>query len=289
MYRLLVLIAILLCSALSWATSCPSTYTNSYTLTIATQSALSSNLTNFPVLFTGNAILATTGSGGVSQSSGLDVVFCTAASGGTILPYELVAGTYTSITGAGEWWIQAPTISHTATETIYVMVGAASATDYSTPATVWSSYLGVWHFGTSTSLTLTDSTGNNTATNHGGTATTGPTAFSGAAAFAAASSQYIDLGGTLNATSSHISMLAWINPTGFEACQRIMSNLTGSAYNGYEFYLGSGCVANGTGVVQIGTSGTLSGTNTGSAVSPGSWSMLAGVVNGTGATWRSRM
>ena len=166
MKNLMVLVVVLLFSVMAWATACPTTYGNTYSITIAAQTTLYSNQTNFPMYFAGNSALAT-----YSLSSGVDVVFC--STGGAILPYELVAGTWNGSTGAGEWWIQVPTVSYTTAQTIYLVVGKASATNYSAPASVWSSYLGVWHGGTSSTLTLTDSTGNSTATNHGATAVAG--------------------------------------------------------------------------------------------------------------------
>jgi hypothetical protein len=203
MKNLMVLVVVLLFSVMAWATACPTTYGNTYSITIAAQTTLYSNQTNFPMYFAGNSALAT-----YSLSSGVDVVFC--STGGAILPYELVAGTWNGSTGAGEWWIQVPTVSYTTAQTIYLVVGKASATNYSAPASVWSSYLGVWHGGTSSTLTLTDSTGNSTATNHGATAVAGE--INGGSNYLGSSSQWLDTGATQTGLTS-FTLEAWVGPT----------------------------------------------------------------------------
>lgn len=273
----------LLLAGSAWATSCPSGYSNWFPLSSLAQGSTTTNQTNFPMLFIGGSYLATTGNSGYSLNSGLDVTFCTGNNTGNLLPYELVTGTYSATTGAGEWWVQMPTVSYNTAETIYVGVGKSSAND-SNAAGVWSAYLGIWHFGTSSTLTLTDSTGNHTATNHSATAAAGK--IGGAGAFVHATPTYIDTGGVLNpGTSNQISMLAWVDPaSGFDACQRVLSNLVSPTYAGYELIVGGGCVANGQVEIQTATGGNLSSLYSTAAISAGAWSHIATTQNGTGNT-----
>jgi hypothetical protein len=280
--RKLIPLLLLLAPLAAFATSCPTGYSNSFSITIPAQTGLSGSLTNYPAPFIGHLELATTANGGYSQSSGTDVIFCTAASGGTLLSYELVAGTYNATTGAGVWWIQVPTVSNTTAQTIYALVGKSSASDESCGpsglnncgSTIWSGYLQVHHFGTSGTLTLTDSTGNCTATNHGATATAGPNGF-GAAALASASSQYIDTGCISNPTAG-VTYKTFVNPSSFVGNQRILSNLTSSSFNGYELLMGYSGTANGTVLCQTGSGGNLNNNSTAQGSIPtGTWALLA--------------
>ena len=279
MKRLLLLLVVLLLPMFGYATACPTGYSNIYTWTIPAQSTLAANVSNAVVTFPGNAALV----GVVQSATGVDLVPCPASSSGTVMSYFRVPSSWNSSTGAIEMKIVIPTVSTSASETIYFVAGNADPTDYSSGSGVCTaaSLLSAHSFGTSSTLDLTDWCGT-IATNYSVTAVAGEV--NGGAAFASASSQYIDAGASFSATSSsHIGVEVWVKPTSLLACQRVLSNLTGSSYNGYELYLGSGCGANGTAVWQAGTSGTLSTAATGSAISAGNWSMLAASSNGTGA------
>jgi biopolymer transport protein ExbB len=176
------LIFILLACSAAWGTACPTGYASYVSITIGTQGSTTTDMTRFPMLFIGSALFKTVGnSGNVQSSTGIDVVFCTNFTGGTLLPYELVVNTYTPTTGAGEWWVQVPSVSHSGTAVIYALMNKSGASDQSNVTGTWSNVtsgnvnaLGVWHFGTSSTLTLTDSSvGNATATNHSTTAIAG--------------------------------------------------------------------------------------------------------------------
>jgi hypothetical protein len=178
----LALLSILFCAAFAHGTACPTGYTGSVTLTIPSSGwGLSADLTNWPVVVLAGAATNSTGSGGFSQSTGLDVVFCDALSGGNLLSYELAPSTYSGSSAKGEWWVRVPTLSHTADTVIYAFIGKASDTDHSCgpsglnncSTTLWSAYKTVEHFGSTSTLSLTDSTGGFTVTSGGTTATTG--------------------------------------------------------------------------------------------------------------------
>jgi len=352
MKKLLTAIILLVASIrYSQATACPTTYTNTFQLTIPAQSTLSGTLTNYPAPFVGSSQLAVTGSGGFSQSSGTDIVFCTATSGGTIVPFELVAGTYVSTTGAGVWWILNPTVSNTTASIIYVMVGKASAVSYSNPFTVagsvssgtfqvgetltqatsgvtatlqnispftignlsavtsvttatntwtggtsgaiftptaipvtvlWATYLQVHHFGTSSTLTLTDSTGQCVATNHSAIAIAGPTGSGsvGAANFTAASSEYIDTGCISNEQGNGITVKSILNTTApYPTFYMYVSNGEDSSASGYEMYLGSGTSSaanNFPSMIANETAGSAAFYGAGTPLVNGTWYLVAG-------------
>ena len=234
MMKRIIFAALLFVSVWAGATACPTGYSTTIPIVIQPQTYLSGPLSNFPMAFVGSPLFAGTGTppGKALLSTGIDITFCDAASSGNLLAYELVANTYSTSTGAGEWWVNVPTVSNTVTETIYAFVGNASATDHSNAAGVWTAYAGVWHFGTSGTLTLTDSTGTNVATNHGATAVAGP--INGGAHFVGGSSQWIDLGGQFNVTN--FTLQAWLAPSANGATVAV-SNATSGGTNNFTIYL----------------------------------------------------
>jgi hypothetical protein len=134
--------------------------------------------TNFPVL------ISLSGLSNIN-ANGSDIRF-TASDGVTLLPREIES--YAGGTLAA--WVKIPTVSHTASTSIYMYYGNTAATEPAATSTygsqnVWTNgYAGVWHMNDSNGmLNLNDSTANgNNARNNGGVATTtGP--IDGAAAF----------------------------------------------------------------------------------------------------------
>ena len=207
----------------------PSGWTRSCALTInhtkvpATQSGFpaliaynltTDNATNLPteMLTTGNTYAA--------QSNGADIRFSSDSAGASPLHCEIVQFVQDASTDANrkaEIWVNCAPSSSSDT-TIYVWYANGSATaPAANDATfgsqgVWdSNYLGVYHFGTSSSLSLSDSTANaNNMTNNGATATSGQ--FGGAAAF--------------NGTSQSMNTSAAITPGGTSATVQFWQNIT---------------------------------------------------------------
>lgn len=225
-------------------------YLKSSSITIDRNKCGTADSTNFPMLFYGTyADLAGTGSGGsVQNASGFDIIFSSTPdlSGAGILAFELV--NYDNTTGAIEAWVQIPTLSVSTDTVIWVIYdNSAITTDQSNAATVWSSYIGVWHFGTSSSLVLTDSTGSSTATNHGATAVAGQIA--GGAAFVSGSSQWIDTGLTPTSVTD-FTLEFWANPSNYNF-QFLMDSGTA----------GSGGISSAMQTAQEVTIGYRNGTN----------------------------
>jgi YD repeat-containing protein len=146
----------------------PSTWPNHYgfqrAITISHTKVPNTDRANFPVLISGTyAYLATTANGGnVTSANGYDIVFTSDAAGSNVIPFE--QETYSASTGAVNYWVQVPTVSHTTDTTIYMFYGnSAVTTDQSNKNGVWdSNYKGVWHLDQtpSGSGSILDSTSN---------------------------------------------------------------------------------------------------------------------------------
>jgi len=77
--------------------------------------------------------------------------------------------TYASSTGQLIAWVKVPNLSNTSDKVLYLYYGNPSATAPSSAFTqgVWdSNYLGVWHLPNGMTLSVNDSTGIQTTTNH---------------------------------------------------------------------------------------------------------------------------
>jgi Concanavalin A-like lectin/glucanases superfamily/Domain of unknown function (DUF2341) len=194
---------------------------------------------NYPLVFLGNASLATVANGGrVTSSSGFDIIFCTSpvshsACLGSLLKFERVS--WSATTGLGEFWIQVPTLSHSSNTVIYVYYGDSTiTTDQENVNGTWdANFAAVYHFGTASSLALTDSTSNaNTCTNHGATAGAGQ--IGGSANFVSASTQYLDCGsGASLKITGTLTVETWAKYTGSAANQAGISN--NASTTGYLF------------------------------------------------------
>ena len=272
------LLTLLLCllPALAHATVCPTGYATTLNLVVPAQTTMAADLTDFPVYFAGSSSFV----GTVQSSSGLDVVFCDAASGGNKLSWELVPGTYNASTGAGEWYVKFPTISKTVSKTVYVMFGKSEASDLSNAADVWSNgYLAVWHFGSPGTLSLNDSLGNYNLTNTNVTSSTGK--IGGAGTF----------GGNANATNSSAGLAVasgtyetWIRPIvlGSGNHDQFGGNANWTNYTGYELrQYGSNVDFY---VVMPSNGYYLLRSNTGTPLQVGVWASFAGTWTGSTPT-----
>jgi RHS repeat-associated protein len=129
--------------------------------------------TNFPVLISGtySYLKTTANKGNVTNANGYDIIFTSDGTGTNILPYE--RDSYNASTGAVNFWVQIPTVSHSSDSVFYIFYGNSSiSADQSQPSQVWdSNYRGVWHLPNGSTLTGADSTANGYAlTNNNGTA-----------------------------------------------------------------------------------------------------------------------
>lgn len=143
------------------------------------------------------------------------------------------------------------------------------STDGSSTSTWSNNFLGEYTLGNGTILDVSSGTGSNNGTNNGATATTGQV--DGAAAFASASTQYINLGTSMNPAA--VTMSVWVNGTSFPNAFNGTITRIGSASNAYIFVKSNGKLACGivvgVGSTQLSYDGT--GTNT---LSTGTWYYL---------------
>ena len=171
----------------------PNGYALRRTITIDHTKVPNTDQSNFPVLISGTyPYLATIANGGnVSSPSGNDILFTSDSAGTSTLAFEQES--YSASTGAMNYWVKVPTVSHTSDTVIYLFYGNSSVTtDQSNKTAVWdSNYKLVWHLPNGSSLSTNDSTSNgNNGLNTATTATTGE----------------IDGGGLFNGGSSRISI-----------------------------------------------------------------------------------
>src|ERR1044072_4353818 len=118
---------------------------------------------NLPVLISGTySYLATVpNSGNVQNANGYDVIFTSDAACTTKLNHEVQ--TYSATTGAVNYWVKVPSVSHTTDTTIYLCYGnSAITTDQSTKTSVWdSNFKAVYHLNDQAANTsVIDSTAN---------------------------------------------------------------------------------------------------------------------------------
>jgi RHS repeat-associated protein len=230
----------------------------------------SSNLTNFPMLFsvTDSNLAAS------AQANGNDILF-TASDGVTKLNHEIEL--YTSSTGHLIAWVQIPTLSPTADTTIYVYYGNASAPNQQNATAVWdSNYKGVWHLPNGTTLTAADSTsnGNNGTIGSGVSATSGQ--IDGAAAF---SSSDIDAGANSSLYSPVITVSAWLNASSLTSLSTALSELD-DVSNDRDWILGLGSGGTNWRFVILSGTSQYNAVSTATAVA-NSWHYVVGVYDGT--------
>jgi hypothetical protein len=147
----LVLVVGLVLGFLSNQPLCAQSWSNGYAfraaLTIDHTKVPNTDQSNFPVLISGvYPLLATVANGGgVVNANGYDIIFTSDAAGTAPLPFERES--YSPLTGAVNYWVQIPTLSHTIDTVIYLFYGNGSITSsQANPAGVWdSNYKGVWH------------------------------------------------------------------------------------------------------------------------------------------------
>lgn len=125
-----------------------------------------SNLTNYPLTFqVTNTNLKTTGNGGfVQNSNGYDILFAADSFGTTKYNWEVE--NYAPTTGAITAHVKIPTLSASATTTLYIIYDSSSISTFQggSAGSVWdANFLDVWHFNeniTAASQTVHDYTSN---------------------------------------------------------------------------------------------------------------------------------
>ena len=162
-------------------------WTRAQRLAITVPSGTTSGLSYFPVLITAASLPTELTNNTYGMSNGGDLAFATDSSGsiGSQIPCEVVSASFGGSPSA-EIYVQVPSVAATGTTTyIWVLYGNSSQTTQPSATStygrnaVWNengtqNFVGVWHFGTPSTWSGTDSTGlGNNLTNSGTTAGTG--------------------------------------------------------------------------------------------------------------------
>lgn len=128
-------------------------------ITISHSNVYESDQTDFPVLISGTyAFLANVQNGGnVQNPNGYDILFSSDPEAQQLLDFEI--DTYDPATGAINFWVRIPTLSHTADTTIYMTYGIPGvAASYENKAGVWkNNFLSVYHLGNGNLISESDS------------------------------------------------------------------------------------------------------------------------------------
>ena len=174
-------------------------------------------LSSFPMEFAGTySYLATVANGGqVQNANGYDIMFTSDAAG--TAPLSCEQEQYTASSGNVTYWVGIPTLSSTADTTIYLWYGnSAISTAQCTVTGVWdSNFVLVMHLGYS--LSMTDSTGNNTITSHSGvTASSGTGCVAdGCGSFDGTANAYLSGPNTSSLLlGTHLTLEEWVDVTG---------------------------------------------------------------------------
>ncbi len=243
------------------------TWTKYVKLTVtSTPSVASGTNANFPML-----VSSTIAGWAASSSGGIVNNLCTAPNGGQE-PCDLIVATATPVQSGNTWscgtslnfepekyvsstgnvadWVNVPTMA-TATTLYFCYGNSTITTDQSHPSSTWNSnYLAVYHLASPTgTLQMNDSTANaNTLTNVGAVAATSSGEIDGAAGKFDGSSQYLKTD-IAAATSTPLTMEAWINPFTFNSGVALsLLDHNAAGWNG--FYMGEG---NNTAVFNLTT------------------------------------
>ncbi len=226
-----------------------SVYSYARALTVDHTKVPNTDQSYFPVLVSGTySYLATIANGGkVQNANGYDIGFFSDSACSTKLNWETEL--YTASNGKVIYWVQIPTLSHTADTVFYMCYGAHSiTTDQSNKTATWNDggnnyFKGVWHLDDAASPAK-DSTANADSASQTGTPTFSATAQVGTGVSLSGSGQYLsgsDAGFASGASTRTVTL--WMK-TPVNTAQQVMFSY-GTAVNGE---------ASG---VYLGTSGEL--------------------------------
>jgi hypothetical protein len=267
-----LLSVLLLAASPALAVTCPSGYGYAKVAQVQT-GQVTGTLTDFPALILNpaSAMLKTVANGGhVTSASGYDII--PVSSTGTLLPFQLVAGSYAATTGAMQMWVKVPSLANGTT--INLCYGNSGVTTYQgNNATTWAAFGGVYHSednASSTAVADATTNGNNgaAAANTSGKSATGKI---GNGLTYNGITDYVDLGNptTLQAGPNQpFTYSAWVKPTVVSSEQDVISWYNGAGGNLFGFSSGSNVfVYRGCSACTL-TAGT-------SVPSAGSWYHLA--------------
>lgn len=175
-----------------------------------------STQTNFPVLINVTDVgLKSVGNGGnVQSANGYDIRPYSDSGLTSAMTYEL--DFFNASTGNVVMWVLIPSLSSASDTVIYLRYGDSTITTDGSSSSTWDgNYLGVWHLGNGSTLSLLDSTSNGyTLTN---TASVGATTgqINGAAGSFNGTSQALSTGVIDFASSAQVTLEMWLDWTAY--------------------------------------------------------------------------
>ncbi len=215
------------------------------------------------VSVTDNRFRTIANGGHVADAEGDDIRPYTDTTLGTaITGYEKVF--YDGTNGILEMWVKVTSLTSSSTP-IYLGYGDTTLTADASSTTTWSNgYISVYHLKDGTTLSGVDSLAA-----HNGTLTNTPTAVAGqidgAGSFASASSQYVQLGASVNG----YCYSAWIKPTSFPGALNMIVGKNGTGTQGIAIFY----ITSGSKLVYNAGNGQV--TSTGN-ISTGTWTYVTG-------------
>jgi RHS repeat-associated protein len=238
---------------------------------------------NFPVLISGTfPDLATVANGGNVQSAqGYDIIFTSDSAGQNLLDHEI--DTYNATTGAVNFWVRIPVLSHTTDTTIYTWYGNSSVVvSQENKSGVWSNgYAAVYHLGNGSSITGVDSAGTNSGVVNGAPASSG--FIGGGGSFNGSSSQYIALpnSSSLKPTTA-LTLEAWVNPFSASGFNKIfdLDYRGDGSWNPPYFSYSLTLTNNPQPTFFVSSNGSVSGVTAGAQLPLSAWTHLVGTYDG---------
>jgi hypothetical protein len=230
-------------AAQSWSNG----YINRRIITLDHTQVPNTDQNNFPVLISGTySYLATTSNGGnVTNANGYDIIFTSDAAGTTPLAFERES--YNASTGAVNFWVKVPTLSHTADTVLYLFYGNSSVTtDQSNKTAVWdSNFKGVWHLNETSGTVNSDSTSNAINANKLSASSPSPAAglFGGVQSFNG-STDYITVANTpaIDVGGANHTVGIWFKANSYSSYSTLFTkeaNPAGTTNRDYSFWINS--------------------------------------------------
>ena len=263
-----------------WA-QCPVGYSYKRSITV-NSGQVTGTLTNFPMLVLNpTTSLKTVANGGrLTSSNGYDAAFYTGA--GSLLNFELVghggaSTTYSATTGNAEFWVNVASMA-TGSQ-VYLCYGNAAITTYQgNDVSTWTSaYKLVTHLNNGSTLSVADSTGNNTPVNVGTSATSGEID-GGLVGGGGGAGLYVNLGSNSAIQSEVFTYQVWVNLNGSTYPYNDITGTSTQSY-GIEWYVES----NGTTVLLLQDVAALCSSASGAVPTTGWHLMTATYSNVSGA------
>ncbi len=256
-------------------------YRKTITISSANVSNISGTLTDFPVLVSTNDITlsTTTGSGGLLNSSGMDLIFSTMSDCSYKLNWDTETIQNVGVSSFSAW-VKVPVLT-TATltaATFYMCYGNPGVTTYQGISTAtWSNgYLAVYHYKNGVILSGVDASSNTNNQTFSGSPTAITGLIDGGANFTTVGPQYGVAQSTVNI--NNVSISAWVKVASYPATNGFIAgfvNGPASGTNDKDLYIDTSGLPKFyifDGSSEIATGATPIGTNV--------WSYVAGTADG---------